>query len=199
MALPGMAVPFGIAAGLAKLLYDVETDGSVQFSTFYLFVGTTMAVTSLSVLSRVLAELRLLSTTLGSVAIAAGACNDTIGVSGAQRLCMHEAHAAQYILLALASALAGGGKQINALFQVRPAECSRSAALTLRSCSSAWRWRSSCGSSCGRWCSCGFDTRRLTCRARRTGRTIACRRGCSCLCWSDRWRLAVSAARNLAA
>jgi Kef-type K+ transport system membrane component KefB len=80
-----MAVPFGISAGLAKLLYDIETDGSVQFSTFFLFVGTTMAVTSLSVLSRVLAELRLLSTTLGSVAIAAGACNDTIGVSRANR------------------------------------------------------------------------------------------------------------------
>ncbi|CEH19609.1 Predicted K /H-antiporter [Ceraceosorus bombacis] len=71
IALPGMAIPFGIAAGVSKLIYDVEGGTSATFTTFMLFLATTMAVTSLSVLSRVVAELKLLSTTLGSVVIAA--------------------------------------------------------------------------------------------------------------------------------
>ncbi|KAN0064411.1 hypothetical protein ACQY0O_002609 [Thecaphora frezii] len=100
--LPGMAIPFGIAVGIARLIWQLETDQTVQFTTFFLFVGTVMAVTSLSVLSRIMAEMRILSTTLGAITIAAGVCNDLIG----------------YILLALASALAAGGKQIDALFEL---------------------------------------------------------------------------------
>ncbi|PWN38719.1 hypothetical protein IE81DRAFT_350804 [Ceraceosorus guamensis] len=105
IALPGMAIPFGIAAGVSKLIYDVEGGTSATFTTFMLFLATTMAVTSLSVLSRVVAELKLLSTTLGSVVIAAGALNDLIG----------------YVLLALGSALAAGGSgssRIDALYQL---------------------------------------------------------------------------------
>jgi Kef-type K+ transport system membrane component KefB len=50
--LPGMAIPFAIATGIAKLIYDLEvvnvaTSGEVvpKFTTFLLFVATTMAVT----------------------------------------------------------------------------------------------------------------------------------------------------------
>lgn len=62
IALPGMAIPFAISVGLAKFLYDKSTDQSTNFSTFMLFVATVMAVTSLSILSRIISELKLLNT-----------------------------------------------------------------------------------------------------------------------------------------
>ncbi|SJX64774.1 related to potassium/hydrogen antiporter [Sporisorium reilianum f. sp. reilianum] len=100
--LPGMAIPFGIAVGIARLIWQVETDQTVKFTTFFLFVGTVMAVTSLSVLSRIMAEMNILGTRLGCITIASGVCNDLIG----------------YVLLALGSALGTGGKQIDALYQL---------------------------------------------------------------------------------
>ncbi len=100
--LPGMAIPFGIAVGISRLIWMIETDQSVKFTTFFLFVGTVMAVTSLSVLSRIMAEMNILSTRLGCITIASGVCNDLIG----------------YVLLALGSALGTGGKQIDALYQL---------------------------------------------------------------------------------
>lgn len=100
--LPGMAIPFGIAVGISRLIWQLETDQAVSFTTFFLFVGTVMAVTSLSVLSRIMAEMNILSTRLGCITIAAGVCNDLIG----------------YILLALGSALGTGGKKIDALYQL---------------------------------------------------------------------------------
>lgn len=100
--LPGMAIPFGIAVGISRLIWQLETDQTVNFTTFFLFVGTVMAVTSLSVLSRIMAEMNILSTRLGCITIASGVCNDLIG----------------YVLLALGSALGTGGKQIDALYQL---------------------------------------------------------------------------------
>ncbi|SAM84135.1 related to potassium/hydrogen antiporter [Ustilago bromivora] len=100
--MPGMTIPFGIAVGISRLIWQLETDQTVNFTTFFLFVGTVMAVTSLSVLSRIMAEMHILNTRLGCITIASGVCNDLIG----------------YVLLALGSALGTGGKQINALYQL---------------------------------------------------------------------------------
>ena len=104
--LPGMAIPFAVAVGICKLIYEKEVIGVMaeppQFTTFFLFIATTMAVTSLSVLSRIMAEMGILSTMLGVSTIAAGVANDLVG----------------YILLALGSALASGGKQIDALWEL---------------------------------------------------------------------------------
>ncbi len=104
--LPGMAIPFGIAIGISRLIYEKEvlpfTAEPPLFTTFFLFIATTMAVTSLSVLSRIMAEMGILSTTLGAITIASGVANDLIG----------------YVLLALGSALGTGGKQINALYMI---------------------------------------------------------------------------------
>jgi len=61
-----------------------------------------MAVTSLSVLSRILAEYGIIQTSLGSITCASGVLNDLLG----------------YILLALASALASGGEPITALYEL---------------------------------------------------------------------------------
>lgn len=99
---PPFALTFGVSCGVAKLIYDELTDQTVAFTTFMLFVATVMSVTSLSVLSRILAEMGILSTSLGATTVASGAGNDTLG----------------YCLLAVASSLAGGGKQIFALYQL---------------------------------------------------------------------------------
>lgn len=99
---PPFAMSFAVSVGVAQFFYQELTDQTVPFTTFFVFVGTVMAVTSLSVLSRVLSELGLLSSKLGSTTIAAGAGNDALG----------------YCLLAIGSALASGGKQINALWQL---------------------------------------------------------------------------------
>lgn len=99
---PPFAASFAVCVGIAKLIYDHLGSQDVPFTTFFVFVGTVMAVTSLSVLSRVLAEMGLLTSRLGATSIAAGAANDTLG----------------YCLLAIGSSLAGGGKQIFALYQL---------------------------------------------------------------------------------
>lgn len=99
---PPFAASFAVAVGVSKIIYDKLSSQEAAFTTFFVFVGTVMAVTSLSVLSRVLAEMGLLTSRLGATTIAAGAANDTLG----------------YCLLAIASSLAGGGKQIFALYQL---------------------------------------------------------------------------------
>ncbi|CAO1636389.1 unnamed protein product [Sympodiomycopsis kandeliae] len=99
---PPFTASFAVAVGVSKLIYDRLGNHDVAFTTFFVFVGTVMAVTSLSVLSRVLAEMGILSSRLGATTVAAGAANDTLG----------------YCLLAVASSLAGGGKQIFALYQL---------------------------------------------------------------------------------
>ena len=82
---PPFALTFGVAVGIARLFWDELTDGAQPFTTFFVFVGTVMAVTSLSVLSRVLSEMGILATKMGAMAIAAGAGNDTLGKLASER------------------------------------------------------------------------------------------------------------------
>lgn len=123
--IPPFAASFAVSVGVAKLIYDTLTSQDVPFTTFFIFVGTVMAVTSLSVLSRVLAEMGLLTSRLGATTVAAGAANDTLGCvwmpcteKRPRMLTIVHATLHSYCLLAVASSLAGGGKQINALYQL---------------------------------------------------------------------------------
>lgn len=128
---PPFALTFGVSVGIAHLFWQELTDGTQPFTTFFVFVGTVMAVTSLSVLSRILSEMGLLSTKMGAMSIAAGAGNDTLGEAHTKRArgvfwftltghtgLLFAAMAPGYCLLAIASALAGGGQQIYALYQL---------------------------------------------------------------------------------
>lgn len=100
--LPGMIIPFGVATGISHLMYTIETDQSVKFTTFVVFQGTVMAVTSLSVLSRVLAEIKLIQFSIGSLTLACGVMNDLIG----------------YLLLAVGSSLVGGKNSLLPLYEL---------------------------------------------------------------------------------
>ncbi|CAN4116113.1 unnamed protein product [Withania somnifera] len=94
IAFAGISLPFLLSIGVAFLLRKViKGIHSVGYGEFFLFIGVSLSITAFPVLARILAELRLLTTQVGEMAMAAAAFNDV----------------AAWILLALAVALAGGG------------------------------------------------------------------------------------------
>ncbi len=67
---------FLLGFSLAIYLYPTIFDGSVPRITFAIFIGVAMSVTAFPVLARILTERDLLSTRVGTVAIAAAAFDD---------------------------------------------------------------------------------------------------------------------------
>ncbi|KAH9949815.1 Sodium/hydrogen exchanger family-domain-containing protein [Amylocystis lapponica] len=100
IALAGMALPFGLGAGLSVPLYHTFIDPSVKFTNFMLFTGVAYSITAFPVLCRILTELKLLDTTVGVVVLSAGVGNDVVG----------------WVLLALSVALVNAGSGILALY-----------------------------------------------------------------------------------
>lgn len=93
IALAGISLPFLFSIGVAFVLRKIiKGTDSVGYGEFFLFIGVSLSITAFPVLARILAELRLLTTQIGEMAMAAAAFNDV----------------AAWILLALAVALAGG-------------------------------------------------------------------------------------------
>ncbi|XP_076907183.1 cation/H(+) antiporter 15-like [Bidens hawaiensis] len=88
IAFAGMILPFLIGISFSYLLH--ERTQAVKQGTFILFLGVALSVTAFPVLARVLAELKLLNTDIGRIAMSAALVND---------MCA-------WILLALAIALA---------------------------------------------------------------------------------------------
>ncbi|GAB2232091.1 hypothetical protein Droror1_Dr00011113 [Drosera rotundifolia] len=94
IAVGGMILPFLIGCGFSLVKSRVSTTHAAEAAgtngTFVLFLGVALAVTAFPVLARILAELKLLNTELGRVAMSSALVND---------ICA-------WILLALAIALA---------------------------------------------------------------------------------------------
>ncbi|MGF1431576.1 cation:proton antiporter [Kitasatospora sp. LaBMicrA B282] len=81
VSLSATALPFVGGAGLACLLYarhDVVGGHRVDPLAFLLFVGAAMAVTAFPVLARIVADLGLRSSRVGSLALSAAAAGDLI-------------------------------------------------------------------------------------------------------------------------
>lgn len=102
--LAGMALPFGLGAGISYGLYhqfrnDPNTV-TISFGVYMLFIGTALSITAFPVLCRILTELKLLGTPVGVTVLAAGVGNDVVG----------------WILLALCVALVNNGSGITALY-----------------------------------------------------------------------------------
>jgi Kef-type K+ transport system membrane component KefB len=74
-----ITAPFVLAALLALYLYPRLSDDSVSFTNFALFMGAAMSITAFPVLARILTERDLLSSRLGTVAIACAAVDDVTG------------------------------------------------------------------------------------------------------------------------
>jgi Kef-type K+ transport system membrane component KefB len=74
-----ITAPFVLASFLALYLYPRLSDDSVSFTNFALFMGAAMSITAFPVLARILSERNLLSSRLGTVAIACAAVDDVTG------------------------------------------------------------------------------------------------------------------------
>ncbi|KAF3975629.1 hypothetical protein ACB098_01G147700 [Castanea mollissima] len=93
IALAGISLPFALGIGSSYILKETISKG-VNGTAFLVFMGVALSITAFPVLARILAELKLLTTDVGRMAMSAAAVNDV----------------AAWILLALAIALSGTGK-----------------------------------------------------------------------------------------
>ncbi|KAL2516691.1 Cation/H(+) antiporter 17 [Abeliophyllum distichum] len=92
IAFAGISLPFALGIGTSYVLRGTISQGVSQ-APFLVFMGVALSITAFPVLARILAELKLLTTDVGRMAMSAAAVNDV----------------AAWILLALAIALSGTG------------------------------------------------------------------------------------------
>ncbi|XP_059308789.1 cation/H(+) antiporter 18-like [Lycium ferocissimum] len=92
IALAGISLPFALGIGTSFVLRGSINKGVSQ-GPFLVFMGVALSITAFPVLARILAELKLLTTDVGRMAMSAAAVNDVVA----------------WILLALAIALSGTG------------------------------------------------------------------------------------------
>lgn len=92
IALAGISLPFALGIGTSLVLRETISKG-VHGPPFLVFMGVALSITAFPVLARILAELKLLTTDVGRMAMSAAAVNDV----------------AAWILLALAVSLSGTG------------------------------------------------------------------------------------------
>ncbi|PIN16786.1 hypothetical protein CDL12_10557 [Handroanthus impetiginosus] len=90
IAVAGITLPFALGIGTSFVLRSTVSEG-VSHGPFLVFMGVALSITAFPVLARILAELKLLTTDIGRLAMSAAAVNDV----------------AAWILLALAIALSG--------------------------------------------------------------------------------------------
>ncbi|KAG6688445.1 hypothetical protein I3842_11G125400 [Carya illinoinensis] len=90
IAIAGISLPFVLGIGTSFVLRGTISKG-VNGPPFLVFMGVALSITAFPVLARILAELKLLTTDVGRMAMSAAAVNDV----------------AAWILLALAIALSG--------------------------------------------------------------------------------------------
>ncbi|XP_010273345.1 PREDICTED: cation/H(+) antiporter 15-like [Nelumbo nucifera] len=76
IALAGMILPFIIGAAFSFFLLEIKEQTTVNHVTYLLFLGVALSVTAFPVLARVLAELKLLNTEIGRIAMSAAIIND---------------------------------------------------------------------------------------------------------------------------
>ncbi|KAL6349000.1 hypothetical protein AAG906_033656 [Vitis piasezkii] len=93
IAVAGISLPFALGVGTSFVLRATISKG-VDAGPFLVFMGVALSITAFPVLARILAELKLLTTDVGQMAMSAAAVNDV----------------AAWILLALAIALSGTGR-----------------------------------------------------------------------------------------
>lgn len=74
-----VSIPFVLGGALALYLYPRLSSSDVTFLGFSLFLGAAMSITAFPVLARILAERNLMSTRLGTMAIACAAVDDVTG------------------------------------------------------------------------------------------------------------------------
>ncbi|KAG6504887.1 hypothetical protein ZIOFF_037235 [Zingiber officinale] len=99
IAAAGISLPFVMGIGTSVALRHTVAEG-VPGGPFLVFMGVALSITAFPVLARILAELKLLTTDIGRMAMSAAAVNDI----------------AAWILLALAIAISGSGSLLVSLW-----------------------------------------------------------------------------------
>jgi Kef-type K+ transport system membrane component KefB len=83
VSLSGIVVPFALGAVLALGLWQAVSTPALgeraSFAGFLLFLGIAMSITAIPVLGRLLLELNITKTTIGTVTMTAAAVNDAVG------------------------------------------------------------------------------------------------------------------------
>ncbi|MQL94759.1 hypothetical protein Taro_027420 [Colocasia esculenta] len=93
IAFAGISLPFALGVG-TSFVFRATISKGVSGPAFLVFMGVALSITAFPVLARILAELKLLTTDVGRLAMSAAAVNDVVA----------------WILLALAIALSGTGR-----------------------------------------------------------------------------------------
>lgn len=75
----GIALPFGLGVGLAWLMLPHVWSSEAPTLGFTLFLGTALSITAIPVLGRIMMELNITQTRLGTITIAAAAVDDACG------------------------------------------------------------------------------------------------------------------------
>jgi Kef-type K+ transport system membrane component KefB len=81
VSLTSIALAFGLGVGLATVLYERHSTINghhISFTAFALFLGAAMSVTAFPVLARMLNEHRMMTTTVGALALASAAVDDVL-------------------------------------------------------------------------------------------------------------------------
>ncbi|KAL6636596.1 hypothetical protein ACP70R_024168 [Stipagrostis hirtigluma subsp. patula] len=99
IAVAGMALPFALGVG-SSLAVRATVAPEAPRGPLIVFMGVALCITAFPVLARILAELKLLTTDLGRMAMSAAAVNDVTA----------------WILLALAIALSGSGSPFVSIY-----------------------------------------------------------------------------------
>lgn len=76
ISLSGIVLPFALGAGLSVYLYEVYAPANVAFTPFALFLGMAMSITAFPVLARIVKDIGLSQTSLGTTALTCAAFDD---------------------------------------------------------------------------------------------------------------------------
>ncbi|KAM1052487.1 hypothetical protein ACFX13_000076 [Malus domestica] len=120
IAISGMILPFLIGAAFSFLLHKREQ--SMNQGTFILFLGVALSVTAFPVLARVLAELKLINTELGRIALSSALVNDMCAWA-LLAIAIALAENDSTSLASLYVVLSSGAFVLVCIFIVRPAIC----------------------------------------------------------------------------
>jgi Kef-type K+ transport system membrane component KefB/mannitol/fructose-specific phosphotransferase system IIA component len=75
----GVAVPLALGTAVAWLAYDAWSDGVVPRLAFSLFVGAAISITAITVVARMLFDLKIVKSDLGLLLLSAMAINELLG------------------------------------------------------------------------------------------------------------------------
>ena len=118
----GLILPFALGCAISIGIYHQFSNEPgtepVAYGTFMLFIGVAVAITAFPVLCRILTELKLLSTPVGIITLAAGVGNDVVGWVSHATCLSQEPRLSNFgqVLLALCVALVNSGSGITALY-----------------------------------------------------------------------------------